>query len=66
MTKKPRKDIPKPIDHEKRTGHQYAPKPPVSDETKRKRSEAMKAFNRRTGKITAQANSQTKRKKPPA
>lgn len=65
MTKKPRNDAPKLIDHERREGHQYAPKPPESDETKRKRSEAMKAFNKRTGKVTALANFQVRRRKKP-
>ena len=61
-----RKAAAPPLNHKKREGHHYAPKPPVSDEMKRKRSDAMKNFNKRTGKVTALGNSMAKRRKPPA
>ena len=58
--------IAKGINHEKRIGLQYAMKPPVTDETKRKRSESMKAFSGKTGKVTTLANTQVRSKKPSA
>ena len=43
------------IDHKKRIGRPYSPKPP-SDEQRRKLSETMKAFNEKTGKLTLMGN----------
>jgi hypothetical protein len=47
----------KPINHEKRKGGPYDSKPETSDELRQKRSELMKEFNRKTGKLTQQAHS---------
>ena len=44
-----------PTDQDKRTGWRFASKPP-SDELRQNRSEAMKAFHRKTGKGTLTAN----------
>jgi len=49
------------IDHKKRQGKPYEPKPPMSDEDRQQRSLAMKAFNKRTGKATLTANAAMKR-----
>lgn len=37
---------------------------PVSEEERQKRSEAMKEFNRKTGKVTALGNALARRRKP--
>ena len=44
-----------PIDHENRRGQAYSPKP-LTSELRQKRSDAMKAFHRKTGKGTLNAN----------
>jgi hypothetical protein len=51
------------INHEKRCGGNYAPKPPITEEARKQRSEAMKDFHRKTGKGTAMGNAQAKRRK---
>jgi hypothetical protein len=45
----------RPIDHDGRSGPNYEPKP-VTDETRKKRSEAMKEFNKKTGKVAQTGN----------
>lgn len=44
------------IDHEKRLGHPYQPKRPPTDEERKRRSEAMKAYHLKTHKGTAAGN----------
>ena len=46
----------KRIDHERNKGLPYGQKPPVDEETRRKRSAAMKAYNRKTGLATIMGN----------
>ena len=48
-------------DHENRTGPGYAKKRPRTEEERRQLSEAMKAFNRRTGSVTKYANTLAKK-----
>ena len=53
-----------PVDHKKRIGKNYKGHP-VSEETRHRASEAMKAFNRKTGKVTLQGNRLTGMKRKP-
>lgn len=53
-----------PIDHVKRQGGPYGPKR-MSEEQRRKRSDAMKAFNRKTGKNTALGNARARMTRKP-
>lgn len=53
------------IDHERRQGGPYAPKPPISEEQRRLRSERSKDFNRKTGKGTLLGNMLSRRARKP-
>ena len=56
----------KPIDHDRKKGGRYGHRAPMDEESRRKRSEAMKAFNRNTGLGTIMGNLRAamKRAKP--
>jgi len=51
------------VDHLNRKGPPYQPKRPLTDEERKIRSEAMKAFNQKTGRGTALGNSMVRRKR---
>ena len=53
------------IDHDKRTSGVYDFQPGSSDETRRVKSERMKEFNRKTGKVTLMGNMVSRRARKP-
>ena len=56
-------DAKETIDHERRVGKSYGEKPLFPSEVRHLLSEKMKEFNRKTGKLTAMGNRNSRRRK---
>lgn len=53
------------VDHKRRRGSPYEPKPPLSEEQRLMRAERMKEFHRKTGKGTALGNARVRMMRKP-